>query len=269
MMKRRQSRVAIGWILPSLLACGLVAVSRESVLHADDFRIATQVYTGEETQPTIETITVFADGVVYDFLTMDSEGRHREEITVFDPKRDRVVLLDPRRRVKTTLTKGFVFDFVAQIKARLLDTNRTEFADPKFELAYDGETERLILKNERMKYEIRGMRSKTRESFKQYIEFADWCARVNAVRPGNAPPFARLQVNSELADRQWMPTEVVRTIFYRKGLRTREYTMRTRHQTSWVLSQSDRQRIDRAGTAMAAYQPVRYAEFFELPNNQE
>lgn len=246
----------------------LCLIAAAQTLQGDEFRIATDVYVGEATEPMIETITLFSGGVVYDFLQYDHDGIHREEFTVFDLKRNRIVLLDPRRRIKTTLTPEFVMDFVAQIKARLQDSGKTDFTDPKFELEYDGESRRLILKNDRMKYELKGMRPKTRDSFRQYVEFADWCARVNAIRPGNAPPFARLRINSELADRQWLPTEVVRTIYYRKGLRKREYVVRSHHRTSWVLSQSDRQRIDRAGTAMAAYTAVPYLDYFGIAKTE-
>ena len=256
-MMRRWPGGSIGWwILTACLTAGGVA--------ADEFRIATEVYVGEANEPAVETITLFSGGLVYDFLQYDHEGVHREEFTIFDLQRNRIVLLDPQRRVQTTLTPEFVMDFVAQMKARLGESGRAEFADPKFELHYDGETRQLVLKNDHIQYQVKGMRPKTQESFRQYVEFADWCARVNALRPGNSPPFARLRINAELADRNWLPTEVVRTIYYRRGLRRREYVVRTRHRASWVLSQSDRRRIDRAGTAMASYDSVPYVDYFRL-----
>ena len=248
----------------------LVCVVFTGHLAADDFRVATQVFIGieddksEPAEPIVETITVFSDGVIYDFMTWNSDEKNGTETTLFDPKRKRIVLLDPKRKVKTTLSTDSVLSFSAEIKTRLIESDKSEFANPTFEASTDTQAKRLTLENDRMRYEVHGISPKTETSLEQCLFFADWYARLNAMRPGNSPPFARLRVNSELAELKWFPVQVHRTIFFDQRLKRQEYVLRSKHQVAWVLSHSDRQRIDKAGTAMAAYRAIRFTDYLEL-----
>lgn len=234
---------------------------------AEDFRIVTKVYAGaeedHESAPVAETLTLFAGGVVYDFL----RSGDREEMTVFDPQRRRFVLLDPKRHVQTTLHFDGVLSFTAQVKARLEETGRKEFAAPTFEVrdAKERGPMAFVLDNPAIRYTVVGERVPSPAASTQYQQFADWYARLNTMRPGNAPPFARLRLNSELATRQWIPREVIRVVRMKRGLRLREFTMRSRHQVTWLLSQSDRKRIERAGTAMASYRVVGFRQYLDIP----
>ncbi len=81
---------------------------------AEEFRIDTDVFVDEEVEPVIETLTIFSDGIVYDFLLNGVE-----EITLFDRKRQRLVLMDTQRRVKTELSTDSILGFVAQMQAPL------------------------------------------------------------------------------------------------------------------------------------------------------
>ncbi len=72
------------------LALLFVLALVRSVL-ADEFRIESKVFSAKDEAPTSESLTLFDDGRVYDFLTSP------REITVFDISRSRIVLLDPER----------------------------------------------------------------------------------------------------------------------------------------------------------------------------
>ena len=238
---------------------------------AEDFRILTRVYAGEaktddpaDAEPVAETLTIFADGVAYDFLT---SGK-REEITIFDPKQQRIVLLDPHRRLQTVLSFDQILSFVAQVKLRLEETGREAFANPTFEVQTPepagASDQRLILSSPTITYEVEGESTPARELVDQYYAFADWYARLNTMRPGNAPPFARLRVNAELAERQWIPRRVLRRVVFDGMLRKRTQVMRSIHQTTRLVSQSDRKRIERATTAAATYRMVPLRIYLDL-----
>src|SRR5262245_1075333 len=69
---------------------------------AEDFRIETKVFVGDEEEPVSETTTLFYDQAVYDFLTAP------EQIAVFRKagggRPGRFILLDPERRIRTELS---------------------------------------------------------------------------------------------------------------------------------------------------------------------
>ena len=267
----RPRRRSLGWLGGILAVMVLSQTTRSAV--GDEFRIVTKVYYGradeaagerDERSLAAETLTLFAGGVVYDFL----KSGDREEMTVFDPERRRFVLLDPKRRVQTALTLDGVLTFTAQIKARLEETGRTEFAAPTFEVKDERENGRLslVLDNPAIKYIVVGEAVSSQETVMQYQQFADWYARLNTMRPGNAPPFARLRLNSELATRRWIPREVTRIVTIKRGLRSHQSAMHSTHNATWLLSQSDRRRIEQVGTAMASYRSVGFRVYLELPS---
>ncbi len=81
---------------------------------AEEFRIETDVFVNQAKEPAVQTLTIFSGGVVYDFLLTGVE-----EITVFDRDRNRLVLLDTKRKVKTELTLDRILTYVAQMKTQL------------------------------------------------------------------------------------------------------------------------------------------------------
>ena len=69
----------------------------------DDFRIENEVYTGRASKPVAETLTLFSGNFVYDFVLGDQlNGLECKEITVFDKRRGRIVLLNAERKVDRT-----------------------------------------------------------------------------------------------------------------------------------------------------------------------
>ena len=80
-----------------MLTC--LAVPRAA--RAEEFRIETRVYVGDEKEPVSETTTLFLDGVVYDFLAEPAQ------IAVFRKpgggKPGRFILLDPEHGVRTEI----------------------------------------------------------------------------------------------------------------------------------------------------------------------
>ena len=78
---------------------------------ANDFRMETEIFVEGSIQPTAKSLTLFNGSTVYDFLSgSDQQG----EITVFDVRRGRFVLIDSQRKLKTTLTKEYLTKFLEQ-----------------------------------------------------------------------------------------------------------------------------------------------------------
>ena len=93
---------------------------------------------------------------------------------------------------------------------------------------------------------------------------ADWLARLNATRPNNLPPGARLALNEELAKRELLPREITRIITPPNPLANKE-VVKSQHLMNWTLSGEDRKKIERAHDAMATFKPVSFDEYRHGP----
>lgn len=236
-----------------LLVCTAACTAR-----ADEFRMETDIFVGNQKDPIAENVTLFTDGLVYDFPLMGPE-----EITVFDPSRGRFVLLDCRRKVKTTLTTQDLVAFTSALKAHAAETEGVFAfaANPRFQQKRDPATDWLTLSGSLMTYRARGMSPGSEAAVSTYRSFADWYARLNATRPGSLPPFARLELNKAIAKEGWIPKEVELMVTPRTRVVGRKLVIRSHHVTNWQLSPKDRERIDKAASQMISFQAVGFRDY--------
>lgn len=227
---------------------------------AEEFRIETDVFVDEGKEPAIQTRTIFTDGIVYDFVLTGVE-----EITVLDRGRNRLVLLNTQRKVKTELTLDSILSYVAQMKAQLTEGNHEFLLGEEMKASEDSEGW-LVLSNGRVTYRVQGESPKSKEAVAEYQQFADWYARLNAMRQGNPPPFARIQLNSEVANHGWVPKCIERTIVQRRGLQEKKQTLRSQHLANWRLSQTDRKQIERADICLGDFTAVSFRDYLQLPD---
>jgi hypothetical protein len=227
-------------------------------VHAEEFRVETEVFVGHQDEPIAENVTLFSSGLVYDFPLVGPE-----EITVFDPSRGRFVLLDGQRKVKTTLTTDELLKFAAAMKVQAhgMDGVVAFAANPRFEESLDEETGWLSLAGNVITYRAKCTIPKIPSAVLGYQEFADWYARLNATRPGALPPFARMELNRAVAQRQQVPEEVELVVEPKHRFVGRKLVVRSRHIFNWRLSNTDRKRIDKAGTWMAEFQPISFRDY--------
>jgi hypothetical protein len=115
-----------------------------------------------------------------------------------------------------------------------------------------------------MTYRVKGIQPEFADAAARYREFADWCARFNATRPGNLPPFARIQLNQAVADKGWIPAEVERSIQLASRLPGGKQVARSEHTAVWRLSNKDRQRIAETSRFQASFRTVSLPEYQRL-----
>jgi hypothetical protein len=231
-----------------------------SVLHpvtAQDFRVATEVLVDHEEDPTSESLTLFTGDVVYDFLLAPNE-----ETTVFDIRRGKIQLLDPRREIKTSLTTEQLAEFSAAIKSRGSAQGPTHLFQPAFQFSFDDEQKRLTLSSDRLTYAVKGIPAKHPSGAQRYRQFADWYARLNAIRPGNLPPFSRLELNEALADRNLLPLEVERSLVVDRPVGNKTLHAKSKHTITWLISGTDQGRIDQTAHDLAKFREVLPSEFW-------
>jgi hypothetical protein len=248
----------------------LLVVAAPVAVIAQDFRIDTEVFIGpldkKDLKPAAETLTIFTNGMVYDFLLAEPR-----EITLFDPVRGRFTLLDESRQLKASLSTQEVLDYVLS-----LESYATQSKDQLFAFAahpqFDGQSEeleqngqmlvQLTLAGKPLSYVALGQQPQREEAARHYRQFADWFARLNAARPGNLPPGARLALNQALADQGLLPLEVTRTIVSPRAFgREKKLEIKTRHLVNWTLSGEDRKRVEHAGDCLVNFQDVTFDQY--------
>ena len=236
-----------------LAALFIVAAAAQE---ADEFRVETDVFVEDSKEPVSETLTLFAGDVIYDFILAEPE-----EITILDVRRSRILLLDKARRVKTTLTTDELQQFTAALKL-LGEAEQKGIFAPEFVPQFDEKKGELVLKGRRLTYQALGIEPKQSGAARRYREFADWIARLNAARLRSLPPFARIELNRSLSDRGLVPTKVSRTVVTQQPLVDKKTTAHSRHSYVWRFSNSDRKRIESAGTYQASFKAVSLSEYW-------
>ena len=119
----------------------------------------------------------------------------------------------------------------------------------------------MTLGSETLTYRVQGSQPKVAQAVSGYQQFADWYARLNSLRPGSLPPFARLELNKAVAEQGWIPEEVELTVAPAQRLLGRALVLRSRHLANWRLSNTDRKRIETAGKQLAEFQSVSFSEY--------
>lgn len=247
----------------ALVLAGLV-VAPSSVAVATDFRIVSEVYYDKEVVSTNRTL--FRAGVVYDYLQAPGLT------TVFDPARQRFILLDPVSKLRCEVDTVQVAQFNNALRERAAqsaDPLLQFMAQPAFQIEGNKAPGVLKLLSPLVSYQLKTSRVEDAEALRQYIEFCDWYAQLNTmVNPGSPPPFARMKVNQVLRNRQEMPLEVELTLSVRqpKG-GNRQVALRSRHQVAWRLLGEDTVAIDQTAEEMAIFKEVTLKEFQERGNN--
>jgi hypothetical protein len=252
------------WTVSGWRECLLaVVVMIPAVASGQEFRVDTELFQNQDKKPFLQTLTIFADGTVYDFQLTEPA-----ETTVFDARRGHFTLLDESRKVKASLTTQELLDFSLALESRAAQQKGliAFCATPQFEttdasLQRNGQSLielRLIAKP--MAYLAEGQKTERDDAVKSYRHFADWCARLNATRAGNLPPGARLALNQALAEHELLPLEITRTI-PASGPLDKKQELRSEHRWNWSLSGEDRKKIERASNMMATFQVVSFDDY--------
>ncbi len=236
----------------------------------------TDVFVGNQKKPICQTLTLFTETMVYDFIYGPSDPKAKDkdkdkdeqqitEVTVFDMSSGRVILLDMKQNKKTILTHEQLVQLTTSMKVNTTEKDAVYHfaAHPVFSVNFDESTSTLTLSSPSLSYVAKTQTPERAAAARRYQEFADWSARLNACRPGNLPPFARMELGKALADRSLLPEEITRTIVAPGRLGSKRIEMRSRHMVNWLLSSKDRQRIATVAEQIGTYESVAFMAFLE------
>jgi hypothetical protein len=236
-------------------------------LAAQEFRLETQVYSGSQSAPVSENLTLFTEKVVYDFLFATENPAAVSEIVIFDRDQRRFVLLDSERKVKLEVTATDLAQLIDSLKTSELWREKYPFMlEPSFTVAFDSATQKLELNSRHITYSVTTQTPARSYAYPVFGEFMDAYAQLNATDPQKLPPFARLILNRELKSRGLMPTAVeFKMDLPNAGLGSRTVSAISKHSVIWQLSKTDRERIDEANRFWTEFRSVGLVEYRGLP----
>lgn len=240
-------------------------------------RVESDLFKGNEKQ-VARTVTLFHEGVAWDFLetavTPAAKGTAPAmklvEIVLHDPLRERVVLIDPVRRIKTEVSTVQLERLASSLAkwARSSDDRLVSWAGgPDFTEGFAEDADSITLTGPRARYAVKHTAATTPEQAESYCRFADTAILLKALmQPGGMPPFPRLAINRQLARAGAIPTEVTLEVEPRGVSFGGPTRLRGLHHTHPKLLEEDFDRIARAEAAMADAESVELSEYATGPH---
>lgn len=236
-----------------------------------DLRVESELYAAGGDRPVARSLTLFHDGVAWDFLELadaDTKTVAIGEIVLHDPARERVVVIDPVRHVKTQVDTIRLERLSVSLAkwARANDDRLVRWAGgPDFTADFTEEDARLELVGPRVRYAVAYEEAPCLEAATTYRRFADTAILLKALmQPGGIPPFPRLAVNRRLEDAGAIPREVTLEIEPRLiGIAGRPERLRCVHNVHPRLLGGDLARIEDGQAHVAAAEAVDLATFID------
>jgi len=233
-------------------------------------RIETEVFADDEKLPVARSLTLFRNRIAWDFLeTLDKGEASSDEPAEFvlhDPARERIVLVDPARHVKTQLDTLRLERLRSSLGAwaRKSDDPVIRWAGgPDFGPGMEEEGQSIVLSGPRVRYVVDFEPAEDAAIAEEYRRFADAALLVKAlVHPGGLPPFPRIAINRRVAAAAGIPVAVRLELDSRIAkLGGRPSVMRAEHRIlpGWLAG--DHKRVAAAEERMALAAPVDLAAY--------
>ena len=223
---------------------------------AANFRVENTVLVVGQSRPQSQGVTIFHEGLVYDFLTDPAE------VIVFDKAQRRFLLLDLGRHVRSEISTEYVQEFVNRAQRRLSgdpDPNVRWLAEPSFEETFNHENSQLTLRSSSITYQVR-LQTTDAAVAAQYREFSDWYAKFNHVfNPKSRPPFPRMMLNAAIARRQGIAKEVHLTTTL--SAKAAPVKVGSRHQLVMELDTVDKNRVAEVRDYLGTFPTVSLTEY--------
>jgi len=265
----------------TFVAClvGLSAArADEPAIMPVECRVESEIFVGDGEEPVSRSLTLLKDRVAWDFLgpaRLNDEGdsAEAEEFVLHDPDRERVVLVDVKRNVKTTIATKSLAQLSASLAswARKADDEVVRWAGGSdFADGFDSQEQAIELHGPRVRYAVAFAEAPSPESAAAYRKFADTAILLKALmQPGGLPPFPRIAINEKVAAAGGIPREVSLEIdssrageaLAASGIKLTGKRLRSVHKLHPRWIESDHRRVEAASARIAVAREVPLAEY--------
>lgn len=266
-----RGRAIVPLVLAAAIPCGSVRAEEapEDQRRPLVMRVESEILAGGS-EPVARSLTLFRDGVAWDFLELPAAGRGKgmrlAEIALHDPARERVVVIDPERNMKTQVEAIRLERLGVSLAkwARGSDDRLVRWAGgPDFSGGLSETDGTIELSGPRVHYRVAYEEAPSPEAAAAYRTFADSALLLRTLlHPGGVPPFPRLALNRRLEAAGALPSEVRLEIESRLGpIGGPGETLTCVHRVHPGILAADASRIEEAEAHVAAATPVDLAEF--------
>jgi hypothetical protein len=232
---------------------------------AQEFRIETDVYVGDEEAPSSHTVTLFERTAVYEFIDNPEQviiyrqatGDHEAQFILLDPESQRRTEVNVER---VTKLMGKLASWAAEQDDPVLRFS----GDPEFEESFDAETGSLTLSHPEWTYSVATVEADDPAALARYRDFTDRYSELTAMLHSSPPPGPRQALNAVLASHGAVPVEIRRTIGGDE-----DHVVRAVHLFAWQLSRDDRALLDEAQKQLANYVKVGNEEFLAARTRED
>jgi hypothetical protein len=246
---------------------------------ACELRVESELFENGGDDPSARSLTVFDEGVAWDFLELPAgKGGGRPlavgEIVLHDPARERVLVIDPVRHLKTQIDSIRLERMSVSLAkwARGSEDRLIRWAGgPDFTAGFTETDSQIELAGPRVRYAVAYEEAPSKEAAGMYRQFADTAILLRALmQPGGIPPFPRLAVNRRLEEAAAIPAEVTLEIDSRlTTIGGRLERLRCVHKAHPRLLVGDRRRIEDAKAHVATAEAVDLATFVDRAADTE
>lgn len=238
-----------------------------------ELRVESELFADGGTAPVARSLTLFRGAVAWDFLELaapssdgESPNLRLAEIVLHDPVRERVVVIDPARDVKTQIESIRLERLSVSLAkwARGADDRLVRWAGgPDFGDGITGKDEALELVGPRVRYAVAFTAAPSTEAAATYRRFADTAILLKALlHPGGLPPFPRMALNRRIEAAGGIPAEVSLEIDPKLALVAgRPSRLKGVHKSHPRLLAGDLRRIEDGEAHVASARAVDVAEF--------
>ncbi|MFM8291357.1 MAG: hypothetical protein ACKOC4_06625 [Planctomycetia bacterium] len=237
-----------------------------------ELRVESELFADGGAAPVARSLTLFQGDVAWDFLELaepaaaDEAGMRLAEIVLHDPARERVVVIDPARDVKTQIDTIRLERLSVSLAkwARGADDRLVRWAGgPDFGDGITEKDEALELVGPRVRYAVAYAAAPSTAAAATYRRFADTAILLKALmQPGGIPPFPRLALNRRIEAAGAIPAEVALEIDPKLALVAgRPHRLKCVHKSHPRLLAADRRRIEDGEAHVASARAVDVADF--------
>lgn len=265
-----RTALPLSWLpLALIVLSASAACSRPA--SAQDFKVATRVLqrgAGDGRWNEVgQSVTLFHAGKVYDYMQQIGE------VIVHEPAENQFVIfsfngndqattlhfseLQRFLKVAHSETQEHLQRLAAEGESTARRRQAMQFQlDPRFEESYDPARKALTLISPLLRYEVVTEKVDRPQVTRQYLQYADWAARMNYVlHSGSLYPSVRLQVNRSLAERELIPTQVRLLLDGEVPLH-----LKAEHKFEWTLGTIDKSMIGKCEKARTS-ESTRWVNF--------
>ncbi len=208
---------------------------------AADFSVVTRLFSSSETVPLGENTTIFQGDKVYD---LPATG---DQITFFDKTENQFVVVNTAKKTWTRISTDQLLQYTAWVKEKSMESDDPLLrfcAAPQFDVRSESGGRYWRFEHPLLEYRVETDTFDEPEIGLQYRSFSDWYARLNTMlQPQSLPPFPRLIVNQQIAQKGLLPKTVQLRISPSPRIGKQELAIRSVHQVHLGLSAKDRERL--------------------------